>query len=89
MMFHRILLGLALSLLCSAANSAPASPTVAKLGADDALDAINVSQLMKVDGPVDPAFFRNVTPGPFQPSWKSLAGYTYPDWFRDAKFGIS
>ena len=27
--------------------------------------------------------------GPFQPTWESLAGgYTTPDWFRDAKFGI-
>jgi len=26
--------------------------------------------------------------GPFQPSWDSLAQYQYPDWFRDAKFGI-
>jgi len=30
-----------------------------------------------------------VAPGPFQPSWDSLAsGYQVPDWFRDAKFGI-
>ena len=30
-----------------------------------------------------------VAPGPFQPSWESLAGaYQVPDWFRDAKFGI-
>src|SRR4051794_28506928 len=28
-------------------------------------------------------------PGPFQPSWDSLAAsYRAPDWFRDAKFGI-
>jgi alpha-L-fucosidase len=28
-------------------------------------------------------------PGPFQPTWESLAaGYKCPDWFRDAKFGI-
>ncbi len=26
--------------------------------------------------------------GPFQPTWKSLAQYQVPDWFRDAKFGI-
>jgi alpha-L-fucosidase len=24
----------------------------------------------------------------FQPSWESLAHYTVPDWFRDAKFGV-
>src|SRR5450432_3290986 len=30
-----------------------------------------------------------VAPGPFQPTWESLAsGYQVPDWFRDAKFGI-
>jgi alpha-L-fucosidase len=27
-------------------------------------------------------------PGPFQPTWDSLAQYQTPDWFRDAKFGI-
>lgn len=26
--------------------------------------------------------------GPFVPSWDSLAAYTVPQWFRDAKFGI-
>ena len=30
-----------------------------------------------------------IAPGPFQPTWESLAqGYRCPDWFRDAKFGI-
>jgi alpha-L-fucosidase len=29
-----------------------------------------------------------VAPGPFQPTMESLAKYTCPDWFRDAKFGI-
>jgi alpha-L-fucosidase len=30
-----------------------------------------------------------IAPGPFQPSWESLASqYKTPDWFRDAKFGI-
>jgi alpha-L-fucosidase len=37
---------------------------------------------------VAPAGF-GVAAGPFQPSWESLAaGYTMPEWFRDAKFGI-
>lgn len=27
-------------------------------------------------------------PGPFTPDWESLAGYTVPAWFRDAKFGV-
>src|SRR5262252_815584 len=32
---------------------------------------------------------RAVAPGPFRPTWESLAqGYHCPDWFRDAKFGI-
>ncbi|MBO9729772.1 MAG: alpha-L-fucosidase [Chitinophaga sp.] len=29
-----------------------------------------------------------LAPGPFQPTWDSLAQYQVPDWFRDAKFGI-
>lgn len=31
----------------------------------------------------------DIAPGPFEPTWESLAqGYQCPDWFRDAKFGI-
>ena len=30
----------------------------------------------------------HLAPGPFQPSWDSLAQYQVPDWFRDAKFGM-
>ena len=26
--------------------------------------------------------------GPFRPYWQSLKSYQYPDWFRDAKFGM-
>lgn len=26
--------------------------------------------------------------GPFEPTWESLARYSVPDWFRNAKFGI-
>ena len=29
-----------------------------------------------------------MAPGPFKPTWDSLAQYKVPDWFRDAKFGI-
>ena len=29
-----------------------------------------------------------VAPGPYQPAMESLTNYAYPDWFRDAKFGI-
>lgn len=32
---------------------------------------------------------RTVAPGPFQPTWDSLAkNYQTPEWFRDAKFGL-
>jgi alpha-L-fucosidase len=32
---------------------------------------------------------RTIAPGPFQPTWDSLAqNYRAPEWFRDAKFGI-
>jgi alpha-L-fucosidase len=32
---------------------------------------------------------RTVAPGPFQPTWESLAAnYKCPEWFRDAKLGI-
>jgi alpha-L-fucosidase len=32
---------------------------------------------------------RKIAPGPFQPTWESLKqNYRYPEWFRDAKFGI-
>jgi alpha-L-fucosidase len=29
-----------------------------------------------------------VADGPFKPDWNSLKQYQFPDWFRDAKFGI-
>ena len=29
-----------------------------------------------------------IAAGPFGPTWESLAGYTVPEWYRDAKFGI-
>jgi alpha-L-fucosidase len=29
-----------------------------------------------------------VADGPFKPDWDSLKQYKFPDWFRDAKFGI-
>ena len=38
-----------------------------------------------------PAVLRaqTIAPGPVTPDWPSLGGhYRYPDWFRDAKFGI-
>lgn len=30
----------------------------------------------------------SIPPGPFEPSWESLARYTVPDWYQDGKFGI-
>ncbi len=46
----------------------------------------------KTDGPQEKspslAIREKVTPGPFQPTWESLANYQCPDWYRDAKFGI-
>ena len=32
---------------------------------------------------------RVIASGPFEPNWESLEkGYAFPEWFRDAKFGI-
>ena len=31
---------------------------------------------------------REIAPGPFKPNWNSLALYSAPEWFRDAKLGI-
>ncbi len=31
---------------------------------------------------------RTIEQGPFAPSWESLANYTPPVWYQDAKFGI-
>jgi alpha-L-fucosidase len=32
---------------------------------------------------------RIIMPGPFRPTWESLVrNYTFPDWYRDAKFGM-
>jgi alpha-L-fucosidase len=35
-----------------------------------------------------PSSSPGIAPGPFEPTWESLAQYQVPDWFRDAKFGI-
>ena len=36
-----------------------------------------------------PAAAYAIAPGPFQPTWESLAqNYQLPDWYRDAKFGV-
>ena len=38
--------------------------------------------------PQSPKLRLPIHDGPFQPTMESLKGYKYPDWFRDAKFGI-
>jgi alpha-L-fucosidase len=38
--------------------------------------------------PASPAQGLPMNPGPFQPTSASLQKYQYPEWFRDAKFGI-
>ncbi len=36
----------------------------------------------------DARFAADPVVGPFRSNWESLKAYRYPDWFRDAKFGI-
>jgi alpha-L-fucosidase len=36
----------------------------------------------------DPSFAGEPIAGSFRPNWESLKAYRFPDWFRDAKFGI-
>jgi alpha-L-fucosidase len=36
----------------------------------------------------DSSFAGGPIAGPFRPYWESLKAYRYPDWFRDAKFGM-
>jgi alpha-L-fucosidase len=36
----------------------------------------------------DSSFAGGPITGPFRPYWESLKAYRYPDWFRDAKFGM-
>jgi alpha-L-fucosidase len=45
-----------------------------------------VPALRAAAAPAAPA--REIATGPFRPSWVSLAQYSAPDWFRDAKLGI-
>jgi alpha-L-fucosidase len=46
------------------------------------------SRLLGAPSPEESAG-RTLMPGPFQPSWESLVkNYSFPDWYRDAKFGI-
>lgn len=34
------------------------------------------------------AIQQGIAAGPFAPNWESLKGYSIPDWYQDAKFGI-
>jgi alpha-L-fucosidase len=66
----------------AAAKAAGAAPTTPAAAAPAAA-------LPPAPAPIaaQPGF--GVAPGPFQPTWESLAaGYQIPDWYRDAKFGI-
>ena len=36
----------------------------------------------------DSSFAGGPIAGPFRPYWESLKAYRFPDWFRDAKFGM-
>ena len=46
------------------------------------------SALGQRGGYSDSSFAGGPIAGPFRPYWESLKAYRYPDWFRDAKFGI-
>ena len=51
-----------------------------------ALDAAAASQAENVKPAIQPDL--PITPGPFFATDPSLSTYNYPEWFRDAKFGI-
>jgi alpha-L-fucosidase len=54
-----------------------------------AAGAVSTAGLLRGSAPAPDAAPRRIAPGPFQPTWESLAaGYRCPEWFRDAKFGI-
>jgi alpha-L-fucosidase len=46
------------------------------------------SALGQRGGYSDCSFAGGPISGPFRPYWESLKAYRYPDWFRDAKFGM-
>lgn len=46
------------------------------------------ASLFAADDPSPAKLDLPIAAGPFQPSMESLATYSCPDWFRDAKFGI-
>jgi alpha-L-fucosidase len=74
----------------AAETSAP-DPNALAAGAAPAAEPVAAPAIVYPPAPtpiVAPPGF-GVAPGPFQPTWESLAsGYQVPEWFRDAKFGI-
>ena len=46
------------------------------------------SAMSQQGGYSDGSFAGGPITGPFRPYWESLRAYRFPDWFRDAKFGI-
>ncbi len=79
------------ALLTGAAASLPLLPAIAQeAGAASPSPSLSPAHpLPPAPTPIEPPPGFGVAPGPFQPTWESLAsGFTVPDWFRDAKFGI-
>jgi len=68
------------SLLVAAAILAASVSATARLL--HAADAAPAQELKPFDASPE------IAPGPFKPTDESLKQYKYPDWFRDAKFGI-
>lgn len=52
------------------------------------LSLASSSALGQRGGYSDSSFAGGPIAGPFRPYWESLKAYRYPDWFRDAKFGM-
>ena len=75
------------ALVAGAATSLPLVPSFAQV--TNAPAAKPTPALPPAPAPIPAPPGYGVAPGPFQPTWESLAGnYQVPDWFRDAKFGI-
>jgi alpha-L-fucosidase len=69
--------------------SAPLFAALAQQSArNSAISGPSNYALPPAPAPIDAPRGFGVTPGPFQPTWDSLASYKVPDWYRDAKFGI-
>ncbi len=83
---------LSCSLIAAAQTSAssPTSPTAGVLTPEQidaqwrAANAKYDGERQRLLGDVE----KTIAAGPFRNDWQSLNGYTAPDWFRDAKFGI-